>query len=167
MKSAVHTERTGLDTTDLSSVAMSAAFMAVCSWISVPASVPFTMQTFAVFATTGVLGGRRGTYSVLLYLLLGVAGLPVFAGFTGGVGKLFGQISAQQAERYASVSASYISDSSAVLEEMQSMGKRIDALGEAITNMQIVLDSGTLVGATSAKMDARLGVLAARKGRGN
>lgn len=48
------------------------------------------MQTFAVFVTVGVLGGKRGTYSVLLYLLLGAAGLPVFAGFTGGVGHLFG-----------------------------------------------------------------------------
>ncbi len=90
MKAAVRTERTGIDTTDISLIALSAAFMAVCSWISVPASVPFTMQTFAVFTTTGVLGGRRGTYSVLLYLLLGIAGLPVFAGFAGGVGHLFG-----------------------------------------------------------------------------
>jgi biotin transport system substrate-specific component len=48
------------------------------------------MQTFAVFVSVGVLGGRRGTYAVLLYLLLGAAGLPVFAGFSGGFGHLAG-----------------------------------------------------------------------------
>lgn len=36
----------------------------------------------------GVLGGRRGTLAVLVYLLLGLVGLPVFAGFTGGPGAL-------------------------------------------------------------------------------
>lgn len=73
--------------------------------------------------------------------------------------------SAAQANRYST--GSYGSNSNGVINEMQSLGARVDALGEAITNMQIVLDSGVLVGATSAKMDARLGVLAARKGRGN
>lgn len=90
MKAITHNERSGIDTTDITLTALYSALIAVCSWISVPAAVPFTMQTFAVFVTVGVLGGKRGTYSVLLYLLLGAAGLPVFAGFTGGVGHLFG-----------------------------------------------------------------------------
>ena len=42
----------------------------------------------------------------------------------------------------------------------------MEALGEAITNMQIILDTGVLVGETSAAMDDQLGVLAMRKGRG-
>ena len=71
-------------------IAQSAAVMAVCSWISVPAAVPFTMQTFGVFLAVGLLGGRRGTLAVLVYLLLGAAGLPVFSGFTGGPGHLLG-----------------------------------------------------------------------------
>ncbi|RGH48187.1 hypothetical protein DW894_07620 [Ruminococcus sp. AM41-10BH] len=39
--------------------------MAVCSWISIPAQVPFTLQTFGVFMAVGVLGGKRGTLAVL------------------------------------------------------------------------------------------------------
>lgn len=62
-----------------------AAVMAVCSWITVPTLVPFTLQTLAVFAALGILGGQLGTISVIVYLLVGLAGLPVFAGFWGGV----------------------------------------------------------------------------------
>lgn len=66
-----------------------AALMAVCAWISIPLpAVSFTMQTFAVLLTLGILGGRWGTVSILLYLLLGLAGLPVFAGFRGGAASL-------------------------------------------------------------------------------
>ena len=38
----------------------------------------------------GVLGGKRGTIAVLVYILLGAIGIPVFAGFSGGIGALFG-----------------------------------------------------------------------------
>ena len=62
-----------------------AALTAICAWISVPLpGISFTMQTFAVLLALGVLGGRWGSISVLLYLLLGIVGLPVFAGFRGG-----------------------------------------------------------------------------------
>lgn len=64
---------------------MMAALMAVCSWLSIPIPpISFTMQTFGVFLTLGILGGKWGTAAVLLYLLLGIVGLPVFAGFRGG-----------------------------------------------------------------------------------
>ena len=71
-------------------IAAGAALIAVCSWISIPTAIPFTMQTFAVFLLMLVLGGKRGTSAVLVYLLLGAAGLPVFSGFTGGIGILLG-----------------------------------------------------------------------------
>lgn len=77
-------------TLDLAYMAMGAVLIAVCSWISIPSSVPFTLQTFAVFLVLSLLGGRRGTVSVLLYILLGAIGIPVFAGFSGGVGVLLG-----------------------------------------------------------------------------
>ena len=80
----------GLQTKDAAMIAVCAAVMAVCSWISIPAAVPFTMQTFGVFLAVGLLGGRNGTLAVVIYLLLGAAGLPVFSGFTGGIGHLFG-----------------------------------------------------------------------------
>ncbi|MBR0463669.1 MAG: biotin transporter BioY [Clostridia bacterium] len=82
--------RSGLNTRDLALIGLFAALMAICSWISIPASVPFTLQTFGVFIAVGLLGGKRGTLTILVYLLLGCIGLPVFANFTGGVGILLG-----------------------------------------------------------------------------
>ena len=68
-----------------------AALMAVCAWISVPVpTVSFTLQTFGVFLSLGVLGGKWGTVSIFLYLLLGAVGLPVFAGFGSGMSVLVG-----------------------------------------------------------------------------
>ena len=65
--------------------AMMAALMGVCSWLSIPVPpVIFTLQSFAFLLTLGVLGGRWGTVTVLVYLLLGLMGLPVFAGFRFG-----------------------------------------------------------------------------------
>ncbi len=71
-------------------IAMCSAIMAVCSWISIPLTVPVTLQTFAIFFAVYFLGGRNGTISVLIYILLGAVGVPVFAGFKGGIGALLG-----------------------------------------------------------------------------
>lgn len=76
-------------TLDMAYVGVFAVLIAICSWISIPTTVPFTLQTFAVFAAVGVLGGRRGTFAVLVYILLGAIGVPVFAGFSGGISVLF------------------------------------------------------------------------------
>lgn len=68
-----------------------AALMAVCAWIGVPlGDTVFTMQTFGVFLTLGLLGGRWGTVSILIYLLLGAVGVPVFSAFRGGIGAILG-----------------------------------------------------------------------------
>ena len=76
---------------DMADIALFSVLMAVCAWTSVPMPpVPFTLQTFAVFLTLTTLGGRRGTYAVIVYLLLGAVGLPVFAGFQGGLATLLG-----------------------------------------------------------------------------
>ncbi|MGN1154735.1 MAG: biotin transporter BioY [Agathobacter sp.] len=77
-------------TLDMVYIAMFAVLIAICSWISIPTVVPFTLQTFGVFVTVGILGGKRGSLSVLVYLLLGAIGIPVFAGFRGGVQALAG-----------------------------------------------------------------------------
>lgn len=71
-------------------VALGVALISVCSWISIPTVVPFTLQTFAIFAVLGLLGGRLGTLSILCYLGVGLVGLPVFAGFSAGPGALLG-----------------------------------------------------------------------------
>ena len=82
--------RKHLSTRDLVYVAVFAALMAVCAWIAIPTTVPFTLQTMGVFLAGGLLGGRRGTLAVLVYLLLGAVGAPVYAGFAGGLGPLVG-----------------------------------------------------------------------------
>ena len=66
------------------------AFIAVCSLPAVPFEPPFTLQTFAVFLCVGMLGVKGAIAAVLCYLLLGGAGVPVFAGFRGGMGHLVG-----------------------------------------------------------------------------
>lgn len=86
---AVKTKR-GLTVLDLVYISIGASLIAVCSWISIPTAVPFTLQTFAVFFVLLLLGGERGTLATLVYVLLGAVGVPVFAGFGGGVGILFG-----------------------------------------------------------------------------
>lgn len=77
-------------TYDMVYIAVFTVLIAVCSWISIPAAVPFTLQTFAIFLAVTVLGGKRGTLAVVVYILLGITGIPVFAGFTGGVHILAG-----------------------------------------------------------------------------
>lgn len=77
-------------TRDIVYMSVFTAMISICSWISIPASIPFTLQTMGVFMTVGLLGGKRGTLTVLTYILLGVIGVPVFAGLTGGVSVLLG-----------------------------------------------------------------------------
>ena len=76
---------------DLVYTGVAAALIAVCAWITVPVgAVPVTLQTMAVCLAAGLLGAKRGTAAVLVYILLGAVGVPVFAGFKGGIGVLLG-----------------------------------------------------------------------------
>lgn len=71
--------------------ALFSALLALCAWLAIPmGDGSFTMQTFGVFLTLGILGGKQGCAAILVYLLLGCAGLPVFSGFRGGIGALMG-----------------------------------------------------------------------------
>lgn len=77
---------------DIVYIAMFTAIIAVCAQISIPLGVivPFTLQTLGVFVAAAMLGLKRGTVSIVVYILLGLVGVPVFAGFSGGVSVLFG-----------------------------------------------------------------------------
>jgi biotin transport system substrate-specific component len=88
--STVTLKKSSTKTYDMVYIAMFAVLMAVCSWISIPTVVPFTLQTFGVFMAVSMLGGKRGTISVLVYILLGAIGVPVFANMTGGFGVILG-----------------------------------------------------------------------------
>lgn len=71
-------------------VSMMAAFIAVCSWITVPFVVPFTLQTFGIFLSLKILGGKLGTISIALYIFLGAIGCPVFHSFHSGIFHIIG-----------------------------------------------------------------------------
>lgn len=81
---------TKLSITSMIYIALMAVIITICSWISIPGPVPFTLQTFAVFTALLLLGTRDGLISITVYLLLGAVGVPVFSGFSGGIGHLLG-----------------------------------------------------------------------------
>ena len=77
----------------MTEIALTSAVFCVLAPIAMPipfSPVPITFGTFVLYLTAALLGCRRGTASVLLYLLIGLAGLPVFSGFTAGFTKLLG-----------------------------------------------------------------------------
>lgn len=71
-------------------IALFAALMAVSAWISVPTPIPFTLQTFTFFLALMLLGGASGAIMSVIYIAIGLVGLPVFAGFGSGAGYLLG-----------------------------------------------------------------------------
>lgn len=75
---------------EMTFTALFAVIIAICSWISIPTVVPFTLQTFGIFCAMGMLGGKKSFFAVLVYIILGAVGLPVFAGFSGGIGAILG-----------------------------------------------------------------------------
>ncbi len=75
---------------DMAYIGLFSVVISVCSWISIPTAIPFTLQTFAIFCAMGILGGKRAFFSVLVYVVLGMIGLPVWQGFTGGLGIILG-----------------------------------------------------------------------------
>lgn len=79
-----------IKTIDLAYIGMFVAVLTVCAWISIPLTVPFTMQTFGIFITVCLLGTKRSLLTLLIYMLLGFIGVPVFSGFGAGPGVLLG-----------------------------------------------------------------------------
>ena len=80
-------------TASLTLCGLFAAIMAVCSIITVPLGftpVPINLGTLGVFLAGGILGRKYGTISIAVYVILGAVGIPIFAGFKGGLGVLAG-----------------------------------------------------------------------------
>ncbi|MCL2353705.1 MAG: biotin transporter BioY [Defluviitaleaceae bacterium] len=73
-------------------MAVFAAIIAICAQIQIPfvSGVPFTLQTTGVILSGLILGPKKGTMAVVVYVLLGAAGVPVFAGFSSGIGIISG-----------------------------------------------------------------------------
>lgn len=78
-------------TRDTGLVLSGALLTTLCSQVSIPwIPVPFTLQTFAVLLAAFALGSRHGVLAQLAYIGAGACGLPVFAGWSGGITHLFG-----------------------------------------------------------------------------
>lgn len=80
-------------TKQLTTIGVMTAVICVLGPLSLPlpfSPVPLSFTNMAIFFTIYVLGMKRGTISYLIYLLIGLVGVPVFSSFTGGFGKLFG-----------------------------------------------------------------------------
>lgn len=85
------TERTNVKR--MTRIALCAALIAVCTFVTIPmpAGVPITLQTFGVALCGFLLTPLEGIAAVLVYLLLGAAGVPVFSGMMGGPAVLVGK----------------------------------------------------------------------------
>lgn len=85
-------ENKSLATKDLCMIGLWAAIIAVLAQISIPMpmGVPMTMQTFAITMAAIVLGSKKGFIATGIYVLLGAIGLPVYAGFSGGISYIVG-----------------------------------------------------------------------------
>lgn len=78
-------------------IAQIAVFAALIAALTLPGAipvgvlgVPITLQTLGVMLAGAILGARKGTIAVALYVVLGLAGLPILAGGSGGLGVLAG-----------------------------------------------------------------------------
>lgn len=74
-------------------IGIMAAITCILGPLSIPipfSPVPISFTNLAIYLTAFILGWKRGTISYFIYLLIGLVGLPVFSGFSGGPGKLFG-----------------------------------------------------------------------------
>lgn len=75
----------------LSITAVMAAVTCVLAPMSIPIGpVPISFTNLAIYLSLYLLGRKNGTVSYVVYMLIGLMGLPVFSGFSGGVGKLLG-----------------------------------------------------------------------------
>lgn len=82
-----------MTTNKLALVGLTGAITCILGPIALPlpfSPVPISLGLFGVFLSIFLLGPFRGTISCSIYLLIGIVGLPVFSGFTGGIGVIFG-----------------------------------------------------------------------------
>lgn len=92
MEAAV-TQKQKMTTREMTLTALMTALICVIAPFSIPipfSPVPISFTPLAIFLTVYVLGTKGATLSCILFLLIGTAGLPVFSGFAGGLGKVAG-----------------------------------------------------------------------------
>ncbi|MGI6205528.1 MAG: biotin transporter BioY [Anaerovoracaceae bacterium] len=86
-------KRSSKKVVDLTFTALMAALICILGPLSIPlpiSPVPISLTNLAIYFTVMLIGWKRGTVSYIIYLLIGLCGVPVFSSFTGGPGKLLG-----------------------------------------------------------------------------
>ena len=73
----------------ITKISLMTALMCVSALIYIPTVVPITLQTLVLYFSLLYIGGRGTSVVTALYIFIGAVGLPVFSGFSGGVGRLF------------------------------------------------------------------------------
>lgn len=85
------TEKRKITTQQMALVAIMTALTCILAPFSLPIGpVPISLTNLVIYFSLFILGTKKGTISYLIYLLIGLVGIPVFSGFTSGPGKLFG-----------------------------------------------------------------------------
>ncbi len=80
-----------ITTKDMVLCGIFAAIICICSVINIPIGViPVTLAPFGIMLACSTLGVRKGMLSTIVYILIGAVGIPVFAGFKGGISVLTG-----------------------------------------------------------------------------
>ena len=76
---------------NLTIIAFMTAIICLISPITIPfGMIPISLSNLSIYLTILILGKKKSSIAVFLYLLIGFAGIPVFSGFSAGVGKLLG-----------------------------------------------------------------------------
>ena len=92
MSAVTTTKKKSFTTFQMAHIAVMAAITCILGPLSIPipiSPVPISLTNLAIYLTVCLLGWKFGTISYLIYLLIGIAGLPVFSGFSSGFAKLF------------------------------------------------------------------------------
>ncbi len=80
-----------INTKDLTTISLFCAIICIFSIISIPfGAIPISLSLFAIFLASIILGTKKAVITVIVYILIGSLGLPVFSGFKGGIQMLFG-----------------------------------------------------------------------------
>lgn len=91
MSNETSTVKTKIPVKDMTQIAIITALLCILAPMSIPIGpVPVSLTGLIIYLSLYVLGMKKGTLSLLIYLLIGAVGLPVFSGYTGGLAKLTG-----------------------------------------------------------------------------
>lgn len=76
---------------DIAIISVAAAMICVVSPVSIPiGDIPISLATFIIYLIAAIIGPKKGTISVLVYILVGIIGVPVFSNYRAGISVIVG-----------------------------------------------------------------------------